>query len=89
MFNKFDEFNHLLNIEKFIEDFLNRIDEIMVLRNFSRAELAKRMKCTETYISKIMRREKPLTAETMADMAFYLDLDLEIVIKEKNNVREN
>lgn len=66
--------------EKFIEDFLNRIDEEMKLKGISRFELSKRMKCSPTNIDQIMSRTKRLTFEITIDIAFHLGFHLQLII---------
>lgn len=69
--------------KKFIEDFLNKIDEEMKLKGISRSELAKRMKCKAANIAKIMRCTKNLTVEEMISIAFHLGFRLQLKVVPK------
>jgi len=75
------EFKRYLAREDLIEHFLNAIDSEMSRRGVSRAELARRMGCRPSNVTQILRRTRNLTVATMVDIAFHLDLRLELVIR--------
>jgi ribosome-binding protein aMBF1 (putative translation factor) len=73
-----EEFRRLLEHEKFIEKYLNVIDEEMRNLGLPRAELARRMGCKPSNITQIMRRIRNLNTATMVDIAFFLGLKLDL-----------
>jgi len=70
------EFRKALSREAFIEEFLGRIEEEMNRAGLSRVELAERMGCQPSNVTRILKRTTNLTAETMVDLAAALDLRL-------------
>lgn len=65
-----------LSREAFIEEFLGRIEEEMQRAGVSRVELAGRMGCRPSNVTRILKRSTNLTAETMVDLAAALGLRL-------------
>lgn len=51
---------------------LNRLDEV----GMSQKELSERMKCSQQYVSKLLRGSENLTLETIAKIETALDMDL-------------
>jgi ribosome-binding protein aMBF1 (putative translation factor) len=72
------EFHRLLAREDLIEDFLHGVEAEMSRQRVSRSELARRMGCKPANVTRIMRRTTNLTAATMVDLAFALNLRLRV-----------
>ena len=73
------EFQRLLAREEFIEEFLNHVDSKMKREGVTRAELARRMNCKASNVTQMFRRTRNLTASTMVDIAFHLELKLRLI----------
>lgn len=76
------EFMKLCAREDFIEEFLTVVEDAMKRSNVTRAELARRMNCEKSNITQMFHRTRNLTAATMVDIAFHLDLRLSLVFEE-------
>jgi transcriptional regulator with XRE-family HTH domain len=72
------EFRRSYAREDLIEEFLHQVEEAMDRRGVSRRQLAALLGCSAANVTRIMRRTGNLTAATMADLAFALDLRLRI-----------
>jgi ribosome-binding protein aMBF1 (putative translation factor) len=72
------EFHRLLAREDLIEDFLHSVAAEMSRQGVSRSELARRVGCAPANVTRIMRRTTNLTAATMVDLAFALNLRLRL-----------
>ena len=77
------EFQREYNRERLIEGFLNRVDEEMQRRGIMRKDLAARMGCSPSNITRIMDRTANLTAATIADLCFFLELDVTLYVRPK------
>lgn len=76
------EFQRLCQREDFIESFLDYIEAEMKRLNITRAELARRMECRPSNITQMFRRTRNLTAATMVDIAFHLNLQMKLVFSD-------
>jgi transcriptional regulator with XRE-family HTH domain len=74
------EFRRLYAREDLIEGFLHQVEQAMKEKGVSRAQLAERLACSSANVTRIMRRSSNLTAATMADMAFALDLRVRVYL---------
>jgi len=72
------EFLKLLEREEFIESFLDMVEEEMESQGVSQRKLAKRLGCGPANLSRILRRERNMTANTMVDIAFHLGLRIRL-----------
>lgn len=59
---------------KIMEDFL----EVMERKNVSRSELAKRLGCSNAYITKLLQGTQNLTLQKLVEIALVLDCDLSV-----------
>jgi ribosome-binding protein aMBF1 (putative translation factor) len=75
------EFHRLYAREDLIEDFLHAIEAAMARQGVSRSELARRLGCRPANVTRIMRRTTNLTAATLVDMAFALDLHVRLDVR--------
>jgi plasmid maintenance system antidote protein VapI len=74
-------FRRAIAREHFIEEFLGRIEEEMRRSNVTRIELADRMGCRPSNVTRILKRTTNLTAESMVDLAEALGLRLLPLVK--------
>lgn len=72
------EFQRLCAREDFIEDFLTHVELEMKRQGISRAELARRMECKASNITQMFRRTRNLTAASMVDVAFHLNIRIRL-----------
>lgn len=72
------EFQRLCAREDLIEDFLSAVEAAMLKKKITRADLARRLKCSPQNVTQLFRRTSNLTAATMADIAFHLGLTLKL-----------
>ncbi len=76
-------FERLVARENFIEYFLTEIDRIMREQKITRAELARRMNCRPANVTQLFRRTRNLTATSMVDLAFHLNLKLRLLVEQR------
>lgn len=76
-----EEFQRLLECENFVEQFLASMEVEMARQKISRAELARRLSCSAANITQIFRQTRNLTAATMVDIAWALELRLRLAIE--------
>ncbi len=79
------EFQRLYAREDFIEEFLHRVEEEMASQRVSRTELARRLECRPGNITRIFHKTSNLTAATMVDVAFCLNLRLQVHVRKRED----
>jgi transcriptional regulator with XRE-family HTH domain len=82
-------FQRLLAREDFIEYFLTEIERTMREQKVTRAELARRMDCRPSNVTQLLRRTRNLTAASMVDLAFHLNLKLRVLIERRESSKIN
>jgi transcriptional regulator with XRE-family HTH domain len=65
-------------------DVATRVIDAMETKNVSRAELARRLNVSPAYVTKILRGHANLSLESLAKLAFALDLKWECILIHKN-----
>ena len=81
------EFQRLCAREDFIEDFLTHVELEMKRQRISRAELARRMECKPSNITQMFRRTRNLTAASMVDVAFHLNIRIKLIFDQDVTTR--
>jgi plasmid maintenance system antidote protein VapI len=66
--------------EDIIEDFLHATDREMRTKKISRAELARRIGCNRSTVTRIMNRSRKLTIEWMVAIAESLGVEIKIEV---------
>ena len=79
---KDQEFRRLFKQELLVEEFITRVEETMVAFAITKTELAKRMQCSVAKVSRALRSPATMTLATLLDIAFSLNIQLEVVLYE-------
>lgn len=69
-----------LATEDIIADFLRGVNQVMSDKGITRTELARRMNCSPSNVTQILRRRRNLTAARMADVAYHLGARVRLVV---------
>lgn len=79
-------FRQLFTIEEITENFLNKIDQILIDRKITRKMFAEKMNCSYSNIKRIMQARNKISIPTMVKIADVLDLEIKLkLIERKNN----
>lgn len=84
-----DEYHTLLNQEKLILEVSEALCFAMKLRGLSRAEVAKRLAKSKSFVSQLLNGDRNMTLRTLADFLDVLDakMNMEIVnIDDRNSL---
>ena len=75
---KIEQFSTVLSMR-----FLSEIDEVMQNRPVKKKELAEKVQTSAAYITQLLRGDRKLKFEMLAKIAFALDIDFDISLKNK------
>lgn len=70
--------------EDMLLDVAGRVIDVMESKNITRTKLAQRLSVSPAYITKILQGHANMTIETLAKVAFALDLKWECILIHKN-----
>lgn len=86
---KDDDYRRCYNQAGTILEVTEAICGYMKAHGITRSELARRMDKTKGYISQLLNGERNMTLETLADIMFALDCELEFKLFERGAERED